>query len=489
MHPRRQLGAAVAVGLFVAVAGVLVTIDNTHPRLDTDGNIVDAHDGSLLLDPVSGRFWLYGTHYQRCPVVPPPPSPGDCVNKSCGWFGNTFAAYSSATLESGSWRLESADIAPGMAANNSVDTYFMPNVLYNADTRLYVLAFNSQTPSATALVATSSHAAGPFTIMGRLPLTYPCESQLDLWLDPADGTAYARYNAALGQCVEALDATFTRSNGSVTCFDTGVGFLEGGGVFRRGAAVYVMAGSACCFCPSGGSARTYVSQTGPLGQYEFVGDANPEAPCNASQRAAAAAPRPVAALSVSASGDPCVNLTGSWLAFDTPGCPTPSSVVVSISMTGDCAHRGVSPMAPLMFEATDPQWDAPGNGTLAGSAVAFTGRWGGGTTLVDGILRSASATATPCSEIQWTSPGHTEERWCREGQCALGGGFAVPAQQFQVLAIPVIDGGKGSVALVFFGERWGSAPSGLKADDFQVRLPCLPCQAQGRGVCLSPAQR
>ena len=51
-----------------------VLIDNVHPRLDTNGNIVDAHDGSLLLDPQSGRFWLYGTHckqYQDVGSAPP----------------------------------------------------------------------------------------------------------------------------------------------------------------------------------------------------------------------------------------------------------------------------------------------------------------------------------------------------------------------------------------------------------------------------------
>jgi hypothetical protein len=419
-------------------------------------NIVDAHDGSLLQDPATGRFWLYGTHYARCQLAPAPPSPGDCVNKSCGWVGNTFAAYSSATLESGTWQLESADIAPGMALNNSYTTYFMPNVLYNAATKTYVLAFNSQTPRTAALIATSFGPAGPFTILGDLDLTYPCESQLDLWLDPLDGTAYARYNSARGQCIEALDSAFTASNGSVACFDTGVGFLEGGGVFRRGSLVYVMAGSGCCFCPYGGSSRTYVSQTGPLGEYAYIGDVNPSAPCNASSSSAGAGSDLLLLASPISASDPCTNLTGLWYAFDTPGCPTAASVVVSIEMNGTGAS----------FTATDPQWDAPGNGTLSGGSVAFTGRWGGGTTLVDGVLRAASPAAAPCSEIQWTSPGHTQERWCREGQCALGGGLAVPAQQFQVFAIPVVGG---DTALLYFGERWGSAPSGLKSDDFEVR--------------------
>ena len=53
------------------------------------------------------------------------------------------------------------------------------------------------------------------------------------------------------------------------------------------------------------------------------------------------------------------------------------------------------------------------------------------------------------------------------GSCALGGGLAVSAQQFQVFAIPTAGN---TTALLYFGERWGSAPTGLKADDFQVRL-------------------
>lgn len=214
--------------------------------------------------------------------------------------------------------------------------------------------------------------------------------------------------------------------------------------------VYVMAGSGCCFCPYGGSSRAYVSSTGPLGQYTYIGDANPASACNDT----------TLPVSLSASrADACTNLSGPWLAFDTPGCPSPSSVVVSITMEATGRAAG-----PLPFSATDPQWDAPGNGTLNGADVAFTGHWGGGTTLVQGILRAASATAPPCSEIAWTSPGHTQERWCRD--CALGGGLAVSAQQFQVFAIPVQ--GSPSPALLYFGERWGSAPTGLKSDDFQV---------------------
>jgi len=48
------------------------------------------------------------------------------------------------------------------------------------------------------------------------------------------------------------------------------------------------------------------------------------------------------------------------------------------------------------------------------------------------------------------------------------GGLAIAAQQFQTFDIPLAGGSR---ALVYFGERWGSAPTGLKADDFSAWAP------------------
>ena len=427
-----------------------VLIDNVHPRLDTDGNIVDAHDGSLLLDPISNRFFLYGTRYQRCPLVPPPPSPGDCVNRSCGWAHNTFAAYSSASLESGSWRLESASIAPGMEANNTANYYFMPNVLYCARSSTYVLAYN--VPDAFIEVAVSASPAGPFTIVGEMPLAHSIQSQFDLWLDPLTGLAYARYNAAPGQCLELLTPDFLAGTGEVTCIDVG-GFLEGGGVFRRGEKVYVSGGHGCCFCPSGAGSQTYVSSTGPLGNFSYIGDINPSAPCNVSGTGSV---RTAAATSAAAAPS-CSDLSGKWVGIDVPTCATPSSPTISIAMSGAGA-----------FTAADAEWDKDGNGTLTGTALAFTGVWGGGEAFVQGALGAADG-GPPCTEIRWTSPGHEAERWCRAGFCG-GGQLAIVAQQFQVFVITQADG---SDAFIYFGERWGSSPTGLKADDFSAWAPIL----------------
>ena len=106
-------GPAARCGLLLSACAALarggrVTISNASPRLDTAGRIVNAHDGSLLRSPRDGRFYLYGTRYAPCAVPPDPEGPGLCPPKTCGWFGNTYAAYSSPDLSSGSWRLSSA---------------------------------------------------------------------------------------------------------------------------------------------------------------------------------------------------------------------------------------------------------------------------------------------------------------------------------------------------------------------------------------------
>ena len=428
-----------------------VTISNVLPRLDTASRIVNAHDGSLLLNPRDGRYWLYGTHYQACPTPPPPPGPGACSDdRSCGWFGNVFAAYSSPDLTSGSWQLESESIAPGLEANNTKFTYFMPNVLYNALTDKYVLAFN---PNGSSFVATSASPAGPFTILGTITLQHQPLSQFDTWLDPQTGVAYVRYNAQLnsstaGLCVEQLAPDFLRSAGApARCFATPDMLLEGGGIFRRGARVYVMGGRGCCLCEGGSNARA--SDSGPLGEYVFVGEANPVLPCNSS---APAPPR------TEAPAPSCADLGGAWQGFLVPGgCPMPG---MTLAMTGAGA-----------FTAHDAGWDRDGNGTLAADgSVKLTLYFAGGAHLVEGVLR-ASYGGAPCSEIVWTSAGHEAERWCREGYCGAGeggGSAAVPAQQFQVFDIAQANGSR---ALVFFGERWGSSPTGLKSDDFSAWQP------------------
>lgn len=55
-------------------------------------------------------------------------------------------------------------------------------------------------------------------------------------------------------------------------------FQEGGGLFQSPhdpSSWFVMGGNGCCFCAKGGDSKVWHSSTGPLGQYSYVGNANP----------------------------------------------------------------------------------------------------------------------------------------------------------------------------------------------------------------------
>lgn len=49
--------------------------------------------------------------------------------------------------------------------------------------------------------------------------------------------------------------------------------VEGGGIFSRNGTWYVMSGTGCCFCPTGGSVLVWTAPA-PLGPYTYQGSVN-----------------------------------------------------------------------------------------------------------------------------------------------------------------------------------------------------------------------
>ena len=88
-----------------------VTIDNLTPRRDTSGNIVNAHDGHVFVDPTSGsgqrrRFLWVGTSYPPCLDSSIWGSQGNAWKRDyngCGFGDHNYAMYSSPDLKS--WTL------------------------------------------------------------------------------------------------------------------------------------------------------------------------------------------------------------------------------------------------------------------------------------------------------------------------------------------------------------------------------------------------
>jgi len=140
-----------------------VTLSNTAPRLDADGKIVNAHDGSVIQDPVSGRFYLYGFLSFDCTADSPPHGYDNCV--SCALVGNVYpVAYSSPDLVR--WKLETDAPNQTLAHNQMNLTAFgdQARVLYNARTKKYVAINRGPIGSAQgARVAFSDSPIGIYT--------------------------------------------------------------------------------------------------------------------------------------------------------------------------------------------------------------------------------------------------------------------------------------------------------------------------------------
>ena len=107
--------------------GLRVVVDNAQPRRDTDGNILNSHDGSIVEH--NGSFYKYGTQQP------------DCVGSSlckadpnhCGWGDNNFTIHSSPDLTT--WTLRSSNALPDRRGTTSM---FLPKVIFNRKTQLFV---------------------------------------------------------------------------------------------------------------------------------------------------------------------------------------------------------------------------------------------------------------------------------------------------------------------------------------------------------------
>jgi hypothetical protein len=234
-----------------------VTIHNDAPRLDSKGNIVDAHDGNLQF--FNGRYYLYGTAYGQ--------TAGFSIN-------NRFRVYSSADLEH--WTFEGELLK---APTDGV--YYRPYVVYSANTHKYVLWYNwyPKLWNGQVGVATSETPIGPFTIENpNVQLSQAADHPGDgsLFVD-FDSTAYFVYtviNQGHAIRVEQLSSDYVSSTGKTSqILAKG---CEAPAMFRHGDDYYVLFDSACCFCSKGSGARVYKASS-PLGPYQQLSNVNRDA--------------------------------------------------------------------------------------------------------------------------------------------------------------------------------------------------------------------
>ena len=173
-----------------------------------------------------------------------------------------------------------------MSINNNRTYYWMPNVGYNWRTKKYIMQYVDHGCGhdyggkvACAPIAVSDSPLGPFHKVAPLELHGGQPgTTLGLFVD-RDGSAYVKYNTKHGSpdgsahVVEQLSEDWLTTTGNFSVV-AHLRYYEGGGMFRRGELVYYMAGTGCCFCQWGGSARVWVASH-PLGPWTLqVAEAN-----------------------------------------------------------------------------------------------------------------------------------------------------------------------------------------------------------------------
>jgi len=224
-----------------------VEIDNGQPRRDVGGEIIDAHDGCLKY--FDGRYYLYGTAY----------------GKTAGYsINNRFRVYSSKNLKD--WRFD------GELIESPPDgVYYRPYVIYNRNTRKYILWYNwlPKLWEGKVGVAVSDTPVGPFKVVeAEVKVAGYADRMGDgsLFVD-TDGVGYFIYTM-IGQNhairIQRLTSDFLGVT-SDTSGVLGVG-CEAPALFRNHGLYYALFDSTCCFCSAGSGVRVLVASH-PLGPY------------------------------------------------------------------------------------------------------------------------------------------------------------------------------------------------------------------------------
>jgi hypothetical protein len=184
-------------------ATVNVTISNALPRLDVHGEIVNAHDGTIRF--YEGFWWLHAASYGAGDCADPPHQGCERYKGGdCGFQRNhNVSVWRSPNLQSGTWEHIGEAVQCTLLPDCGI--LYRPHMVYNPNTKLYVVFYNYVTHSNTGSrngVATSPHPAGPWTMANSMMKTarpmLPTNhngsvGDFDVFVDD-DGAAYMVYS-------------------------------------------------------------------------------------------------------------------------------------------------------------------------------------------------------------------------------------------------------------------------------------------------------
>jgi hypothetical protein len=223
-------------------------VDNSKPRFDVEGRIIDAHDGRII--QFGKRFYWYGTAYG---------------NTNGFTEANEYVCYSSTDMQR--WKKEGV-----LLPLKPKGVYYRPHVVYNNRTGKYILWYNwyPKLWNGQFGVAESNSPAGPFTIVNdnvSVKHSVLGVGDLGVFVDN-DGAAYLSYNTINGHkvSVEKLNNDYTASTMQGSAFLAE--HCEAGSMFKRNGTYYLLTDYTCCFCTQGSGAKVFTA-TSPLGPYTY----------------------------------------------------------------------------------------------------------------------------------------------------------------------------------------------------------------------------
>ena len=246
----------------------VVSINNTAPRLDSHGAIVDGHDLSLRVLP-DGTFVMHTIEYGLC--LAPAKLGCDATPDHCGFRGNhNVTVWTSRDLSSGSW-VKAGDAFP--LAARPAGLIFRPDAIFCKNTGLWVLLYNFAGGGNTYVSSTSPSPYGPFTGFQTSNITNSVWEGGDFHLfvddtlpasSPAEGyVVWTGMSKQPGDDHKIRISKLTPNFLGVTAdppymFDDNQ-FNEAPSVFSRNGVWYALFGHCCCFCEQGSGLFVYTA--------------------------------------------------------------------------------------------------------------------------------------------------------------------------------------------------------------------------------------
>ena len=252
--------APLLLSLLAAVSrGARVTIDNTKPRLDVTGAIMDAHDCSIRRLP-NGSFVMHAIEYGLC--VAPTGQGCDSTPDHCGFRDtHNVTVWLSPDLSSGSW-VRVGDAFPLAARPASL--IFRPDAIFCPATGLWVLWYNDAGRGNIYVSSTSASPFGPFTGFATTNVTDATWSGGDfhLFYDETEQQGYVIWTGMSklpGYDHKIRISKLTSDFLGVTSDEPymfndnapSTTFNEAPAIFSKGGVYYTGFSHCCCFCYQG----------------------------------------------------------------------------------------------------------------------------------------------------------------------------------------------------------------------------------------------